>query len=640
MPDESCNLLSKPGYETDSSFNKFKEEDPMNKKLLNLLLVIMMLAVLAPTALAAPPAQEGQDYVVVADDWLSKLADKYLGNPLAYPAIVEYTNQKNAEDASYAKITNPDLIEVGWKIYIPSAAEAKAYTEAPAAAAGVCPQQGGTLVIAQGLSPRGLDNTAVDPGMEGIVILEQIMEGLLRYDEHSKVVPALAEEWSISEDGLVYNFKLRKGVKFHNGDEFTAKDVLYTFGRLLDPEGGFPGTRHRTYVDRVEAVNDYEVNIILKKPWPPYPVFLATYQACIQNQRCVEEAGDDYGYSVVCGTGPFKFKEWIRDDHLTMVRNEDYWQEGLPCVDEIIYRVITDPGIAKINLETGAVNALEDPPMELIADFEANPDIKVQSASDSAIFLISMSAGHPPFDDVRVRQAFSKALDRQEFADVIFAGYAEPAGGFFPSHFWAYDSSFKIPYDPDGAKALLAEAGYNENNPLKFRLHCYNTPPYTDIAQLIQAQMKKIGAEVEVLALDKATVIALARGEDGQPRPDIDAVLTRHIPYNVSDDFVANRYATWGAHDNMTRYNLVDGAQNPKAEELLKQVSVLSDYVEADRAKAKPLYRELERMVLGEDVAQILIVIQDNLDVVRSEVMDFPTSVDDEVPRYRVWLKE
>jgi simple sugar transport system substrate-binding protein len=105
----------------------------MSKKLLNLLLVIMMLAVLVPTALASPPAQEGQDYVVVADDWLSKLADKYLGNPLAYPAIVDFTNQKHAEDASYAEITDPDLIEVGWKIYIPSAEEAaKVVAEAPA----------------------------------------------------------------------------------------------------------------------------------------------------------------------------------------------------------------------------------------------------------------------------------------------------------------------------------------------------------------------------------------------------------------------------------------------------------------------------------------------------------------------------
>jgi len=104
----------------------------MSKKLLNLLLVFMMLAVLVPTTLAAPPAQEeGQDYIVVADDWLSKLADKYLGNPFAYPAIVEYTNQKNAEDASYAEITNPDLIEVGWKIYIPSVAEAEAYAPPP-----------------------------------------------------------------------------------------------------------------------------------------------------------------------------------------------------------------------------------------------------------------------------------------------------------------------------------------------------------------------------------------------------------------------------------------------------------------------------------------------------------------------------
>ena len=113
----------------------------MSKKLLNLLLVIVMLVVLVPTTLAAPPAQEGQDYVVVADDWLSKLADKYLGNPFAYPAIVEYTNQKHAEDDSYAEITNPDLIEVGWKIYIPSAEEAAAVVAAaPPAPVGEKPE--------------------------------------------------------------------------------------------------------------------------------------------------------------------------------------------------------------------------------------------------------------------------------------------------------------------------------------------------------------------------------------------------------------------------------------------------------------------------------------------------------------------
>jgi phosphate transport system substrate-binding protein len=120
----------------------------MSKKLMNLLLVVVMLAVLVPTALAAPPVQGGgQDYVVVADDWLSKLADKYLGNPLAYPAIVEYTNKKNAEDSSYAKITNPDLIEVGWKVYIPSAEEAAAaLAAAPGGLSGQLQLAGSTTV--------------------------------------------------------------------------------------------------------------------------------------------------------------------------------------------------------------------------------------------------------------------------------------------------------------------------------------------------------------------------------------------------------------------------------------------------------------------------------------------------------------
>jgi peptide/nickel transport system substrate-binding protein len=613
----------------------------MSKKLLNLLLVVMMLAVLVPTALAAPPVQEeGQDYVVVADDWLSKLAEKYLGNPLAYPAIVDYTNQKHAEDDSYANITDPDLVEIGWKIYIPSAAEAKAYTEGPAAIGEVCPQRGGTLTVVQAISPRTIDSM-IDPGAEGINILSQSMEGLLRFNEKSEVVPALAEAWSISADGLVYNFKLRKGVKFHAGDDFSAKDVIYTFKRLMDPEG--IASFRQLYIDhieKVEAANDYEVDITLKEPWPAFPIFLAANHTFIVNQRVIEEAGDQYGFTVTSGTGAFKFKEWVKDDHLTLVRNENYWQEGLPCVDEVVYRLIADPGVMMVNLETGAVNVLQDPPMELISDFAANPDLRVQQFPDNAIFIIEMNAADPPFDDVRVRQAFSKAIDRQEIADIVFASYAESADDFFPSHFWAHDPSLKVPYDPEGAKALLAEAGYDANNPLKFTFHVYNKPPYTDIGTLIQAQLKEIGVEVEVIALDTATVIDLIHNAGGQDRRTMNAGMVRHIARNVAEEFVANRYATFGKLHWLTLYNEEGGVQNPEAEDLMRQVSSLSDYIEKDRTEAKELYRQLAEIILLEDVPEILTVIQANLDITRTEVQDFPTSVADWVPLYRVWLKQ
>ncbi|TEU13705.1 MAG: hypothetical protein E3J21_18010, partial [Anaerolineales bacterium] len=225
----------------------------MSKKLLNLLLVVMMLAVLVPTTLAAPPAQEeGQDYVVVADDWLSKLADKYLGNPLAYPAIVEFTNQKQAEDASYAEITDPDLIEVGWKIYIPSAEEAAEFV----AAAPAAPAAEKTLTIAYKIQYN--DHFDISTMVYGAEPTHMIYDTLVSVDPNYEYLPGgLTERWEVSEDGTTVTFYLKEGVTFHDGSEFNAGVVKWWLEEMVKEEGVVAYMYNA--ITEIEVIDDYTV---------------------------------------------------------------------------------------------------------------------------------------------------------------------------------------------------------------------------------------------------------------------------------------------------------------------------------------------------------------------------------------------
>jgi peptide/nickel transport system substrate-binding protein len=351
----------------------------------------------------------------------------------------------------------------------------------------------------------------------------------------------------------------------------------------------------------------------------------------------VEAAGDEYGFSAYSGTGPFKVKEWIKDDRVILERNDNTWEEGLPYLDQIVYRLVTDASVGKILIESGEVDVLQDPPLSLLPEIKGNPDLQIISGPGHASMLMHLNATIPPFDDKRVRQAVTLGVDRQEIADVVFYGTAEAATDFFPSYYWAHDHDFEMPYDPDKAKALLEEAGYTADKPLEFTLMVYNSSPYTDMGQLVQAQLAKIGVQVNVQPLDKTTVIQYTRGQGGKSQTDCQAAITRHIARGASFEFVGNRYSNDGKLNTLISYNK-EGAQNPRAQELLDQVNNINDWSTEDRALAKPIFSELAELVVKEDAPEVILVIQKNVDIVRSEVRDWSIVALDWVPLRKVWL--
>ena len=434
----------------------------MSKKLLNLLLVVMMLAVLVPTTLAAPPAQEeGQDYVVVADDWLSKLADKYLGNPFAYPAIVEYTNQKQAEDASYAEITDPDLIEVGWKIYIPSAEEAATYI---AAAPPAAPAAEKTLTIAYKVQySETFDISVMVYGMEPT---HMIYDNLVSVDTNYEYQPGgLAERWEVSEDGTVVTFYLKEGVTFHDGSEFNAEVVKWWLEEMVK-EGACCAYMYNAITD-IEVVDDYTVALHMDGPFPALFYYLSGLWGLIMSQETYESLGPDEYASNPSGTGPFMLEEWVFNERLVLVKNPDYnwaaeWtgHEGPANVDKIIYRIIPEDATRLIELEAGDVDVVMEAPWRELPTYQDDPDYQVIQIPDATIWFIGMNLNAPIVADLRTRQAIGHAVDRDLIQQTLYMGLGRATTTYLAGELPADQGVTAPSYDPAAAADLLAEAGW------------------------------------------------------------------------------------------------------------------------------------------------------------------------------------
>ena len=332
-------------------------------------------------------------------------------------------------------------------------------TRTPAAAAGA-PRRGGILKAAFSADPAGFDPVRGPSGMSHVVI-EQVYSTLMALDPDAKPYPELAQSYTITDDGLTYTFNLRKGVKFHHGDELTAEDVKFSFDRLRAPKSGYSYGAQVETIKSVDAVDRYTVRFRLSKVTGPFLIYMAFPGSSIVPKKLVD-SGHDLNAKPI-GSGPFKFVSYEPRSAIKFQRNPEYFETGKPYFDAMEYRIISDITALTNALLSGVVNFSNEIPPKDFAKVKGSAGLTAVTLEGSRYNWLLLNNTKKPFDNPKVRQAVSFALDRQALVDGAFFGLATPIlGGVIPQWNWGYaDIKFVSPKgDPAKSKALLAEAGY------------------------------------------------------------------------------------------------------------------------------------------------------------------------------------
>lgn len=356
------------------------------------------------------------------------------------------------------------------------------------------------LVVGQGadaisLSPHNVND---QPSAR---VMSQIYDTLVVQTESLELVPGLAESWE-QVDETTWIFNIRQGVTFHDGSALTASDVAYTLNRLRDPATAAPASFIVGFVNTLEATDEYTVRLTTNGPFAPLLAHLAHTATSILSQAAVEAAGEDYGTTVVVGTGPFKFVSWQTASQIVLERNDDWWGgEVLPA--EVVFRPIVEGSVRAIELEAGGIDiayALE-PRDYLRLEDGSNPRVVVEAIETLSTNYVGFNAAKAPYDDVRVRQAINHALDVGAIIDAIYEGLGNPANGpISPQVFGANLDLEGYDYDPERARALLAEAGYP--NGFDTTIWTNDNPLRIQIAEIAQAFLADVGVNVEIQVLE------------------------------------------------------------------------------------------------------------------------------------------
>ena len=321
-------------------------------------------------------------------------------------------------------------------------------------------RRGGSLSWAYTLIP-----TKLDPVWSGArtdqLVLAQVIEGLVRNSRDSKIEPSLADKWTISEDGLSYSFHLRAGVKFHNGKAVTPDDVIASLGRSQAM-----GTSKWTLaeVTKMEKVDEATVKLTLSTKVASFLPRLAINNNAIFPKEEIDKIGKEE-FTQPIGTGPFMVKEWVRNDHLTLDKNPSYWEmapdgKPFPYLDQLVFKQVGESSTQVLQVQSGSLHGSEGIPWSQIPTLEKDARGQLLTFPQQQVFFMVVQTTRPPFDDLKVRQAMSLALDRKVFVDRATAGKAEVANSFFPKSAQSWNANAKLPYDLEKAKQLIAESKY------------------------------------------------------------------------------------------------------------------------------------------------------------------------------------
>jgi len=464
-----------------------------------------------------------------------------------------------------------------------------------------------------------------------VVIPDNIFDTLMRLavkaDGTVEFAPGLATSWTMSDDGTVWNFKLREGVKFHNGEIFTADDVKYTIERMMDPEQDIRwvsmfnmivGAQDKlegnaSEVSGAKIINDYEIEITLNGPFGAFPNNIAFVGTSILNRKATEEAGDEFGINplLTIGTGPFRYVEWELNDYHRLEAFDDYW-EGRPSLDGILVRIIPEETALLMVYEQGELDFINEIKPEDAKDFRGKPGFEdhVRAFTGINIAYLHINQRIEPFNDVRIRLALQRAIDRQAILDspLLHGGNGVVHHGIMPAGLMGNNPNLpEIPFDQDEARRLMAEAGYPDGFEMDLYQLPFSSADYmTYVNEMVQAHLAQVGIVATIRGVDGAVWGAIrGRGDMGS--------------YN----------ATWGAAQNDPAYFFntfftpgthIGRSYNIQREDLLERVQA-ANYI-ADPAERIAEYQALEIALIQEEAAWVPLYSYNRWALVNPRLID------------------
>lgn len=437
-----------------------------------------------------------------------------------------------------------------------------------------------TLVVAQGADAKSLDPHGSNDAPSSRVI-KQIFENLVYQDANLEIKPYLAESWERVDD-LTYRFKLKKGVKFHNGEELKASDVKFSIERAMSQ----PSSSHIvSAIDpaKIEVEDDYTIKIGTKEPFAPLLSHLAHPSASILNEKATTEAGKDFGQKPV-GTGAFKFVNWATGSKIELTRFDEYHGQA-PKYKNLTFRAITEGTNRTIELETGGVDIAYDILPQDAQKIKDNKNLVLNERVNLSTNYLGFNTKKAPFDNVKVRQAINYALDLESIVEAVLQGYGSVPTSSIAPDVWGFNKDLKgYKQDIDKAKQLMAEAGYADG--FSATLWTNESQIRIDIATIVQNQLKQIGIEVKQEVIEWGAYLEnTAAGQHDMYILGWTAV-TGDADYGLYANFHSSQHGDAG---NRVFYT------NARVDELLDKAKATID--ENERAK---MYYEVQQIVNDE----------------------------------------
>ena len=332
-------------------------------------------------------------------------------------------------------------------------------------------------------------------------VAKSFYQGLYGFDKDLKMVPVLADSHTVSKDGLVYTFKLKSGIRFHDGTPFNAEAVKVNFDRVTNPENKLKRYTLYKNIAKTEAVDANTVRVTLKEPFSPFINTLAHPSGVIISPAALAKYGSKGIAQNPVGTGPFKFVEWKSTDYLKVAKWEGYWKKGYPKVDSITWRPVVDNNTRAAMMQTNEAHFAFPMPPEAVETISKKPSLEVTKAPSIIHRYISMNTQQKPFDNPKVREAINYAINKDALVKVAFSGYAIPAQGVLPQGVEYATKLGPWPYNPAKARELLKEAGY-PNGFESTLWSAYNYTTAQKVIQFVQQQLAQVGIKVQVQALE------------------------------------------------------------------------------------------------------------------------------------------